>query len=117
MENSQKEESLNTEEKEFFAGAKAKETKISKDINDKDENESTINKKYTVSNFLDDVFMNENDYYDLRNLLETKMNIILQGSPGVGKTYMAKRLAYSIIGEKDEDKILSLQFHQKLYAW
>lgn len=56
--------------------------------------------------------MNENDYYDLRNLLDTKMNIILQGSPGVGKTFMAKRLAYSIIGEKDEDKILSLQFHQ-----
>ena len=81
-------------------------------INDKDENESTINKKYTVSNFLDDVFMTENDYYDLRNLLETKMNIILQGSPGVGKTFMAKRLAYSIIGEKDESKILSLQFHQ-----
>ena len=42
MENSQKEESLNTEEKEFFAGAKAKETKISKDID-----KSKIVKVYT----------------------------------------------------------------------
>ena len=42
MENSQKEESLNTEEKEFFVGAKAKETKISKDID-----KSKIVKVYT----------------------------------------------------------------------
>ena len=42
MENSQKEESLNTEEKEFFGGAKAKETKISKDID-----KSKIVKVYT----------------------------------------------------------------------
>ena len=81
-------------------------------INDKEENGNTINKKYTVTNFLDDVFMNENEYYNLKNLLEIKKNIILQGSPGVGKTFMAKRLAYSIIGEKNEDKILSVQFHQ-----
>ena len=80
-------------------------------INDKDV-ETVNNLKYTVDNFLDDVFMNEKEYLQLRNLLEKKKNIILQGPPGTGKTYMAKRLAYSIIGEKDDDKILSIQFHQ-----
>ena len=42
MENSQKEESLNTEEKEFFGGSKVKETKISKE-----EDKSKIVKVYT----------------------------------------------------------------------
>lgn len=41
-----------------------------------------------------------------------KKNIILQGAPGVGKTYSAKRLAYSIIGEEDRTKVEFIQFHQ-----
>ena len=46
------------------------------------------------------------------NLLEHKKNIILQGAPGVGKTFAAKRLAYSIIGEENENQIEFVQFHQ-----
>jgi len=38
------------------------------------------------------------DFERLRQILMYKMNIILQGAPGVGKTYAAKRLAYAIIG-------------------
>ena len=44
--------------------------------------------------------------------LKNKKNIILQGAPGVGKTFAAKRLAYSIMGEKDEGRIEFVQFHQ-----
>lgn len=44
--------------------------------------------------------------------LENKKNIILQGAPGVGKTYFAKRLAYSIMGEKDVNRVMMVQFHQ-----
>ncbi|MFC2662117.1 MAG: AAA family ATPase [Eubacterium sp.] len=40
------------------------------------------------------------------------MNIILQGAPGVGKTYAARRLAYSLMGEKNDDRIAFVQFHQ-----
>jgi len=40
------------------------------------------------------------------------MNIIIQGAPGVGKTYAAKRIAYSIMEEKDEERIKVIQFHQ-----
>lgn len=48
----------------------------------------------------------------MRSLLLAKKNIILQGAPGVGKTYSAKRLAYSIIGEEDRTKVEFIQFHQ-----
>ena len=53
------------------------------------------------------------DQYDtLVVLLKHKKNIILQGAPGVGKTFTAKRLAYSIMGEKDNSRIEFIQFHQ-----
>lgn len=44
--------------------------------------------------------------------LTNKKNIILQGAPGVGKTFTARRLAYSIMGEKDDSRIEFVQFHQ-----
>ena len=67
---------------------------------------------YTKDDFLKDVFMEEDDYDTLKNLLLRKKNIILQGAPGVGKTYAAKRLAYSIMGEKDNSRVKVIQFHQ-----
>ncbi len=42
----------------------------------------------------------------------TKKNIILQGAPGVGKTFAARRLAWSMMGEKDDSRIEFVQFHQ-----
>jgi 5-methylcytosine-specific restriction protein B len=51
-------------------------------------------------------------YDDIKTLLERKKNIILQGAPGVGKSFLAKRLAYSVIEMKDEDKVEMVQFHQ-----
>ena len=67
---------------------------------------------YTKDDYLQDVYMNEERYNTLVNLLLTKKNIILQGAPGVGKTYAAKRLAYSIMGEKDTSRVKMVQFHQ-----
>ena len=67
---------------------------------------------YTVDNFLSDVFMTKDSYNHLRAKLEIKKNIILQGAPGVGKTFSAKRLAYSIMEEKDDNRICFVQFHQ-----
>lgn len=67
---------------------------------------------YTKENFLDEVYMSEEDYNSLVSLLEHKKNIILQGAPGVGKTFAAKRLAYSILKKKDPSKVKMIQFHQ-----
>ncbi len=67
---------------------------------------------YTKDEFLNDVFMNEDDYDELAFLVRTKKNVILQGAPGVGKTYCAKRLAYSLMGQKDSSRVMMVQFHQ-----
>lgn len=67
---------------------------------------------YTQDDFLTDVYMSEEQYITLKNLLLKKKNIILQGAPGVGKTYAAERLAYSIMGEKDNSRVMVVQFHQ-----
>lgn len=56
--------------------------------------------------------MDEGRYNILKALLLTKKNVILQGAPGVGKTFAAKRLAYSIMGEKDTNRVKIVQFHQ-----
>lgn len=67
---------------------------------------------YTTEDFLDEVFMSEDDYSKLVSILKIKKNIILQGAPGVGKTFVAKRLAYSVMGIKDIERVMMVQFHQ-----
>lgn len=67
---------------------------------------------YSKTDFLSEVFITNEDYSRLVNLLNYKKNIILQGAPGVGKTFLAKRLAYSIIEKADPSKIEMVQFHQ-----
>ncbi len=68
--------------------------------------------RYTKDNFLEEVYMTGADYDKLSAMLLHKKNIILQGAPGVGKTFAARRLAWSIMGEKDENRIEFVQFHQ-----
>lgn len=67
---------------------------------------------YDKEDFLEEVYMSSDDYDTLESLIKRKKNIILQGAPGVGKTFAAKRLAYSIMGCKDENRVLCVQFHQ-----
>ena len=56
--------------------------------------------------------MDEKTYDTLVGVLRSKKNIILQGAPGVGKTFVAKRLAYSMMGVKDRNRVMMVQFHQ-----
>lgn len=67
---------------------------------------------YNKEAFLKDVYLSSDDYDTLESLLKRKKNIILQGAPGVGKTFAAKRLAYSMIGYEDDNKVMCVQFHQ-----
>ncbi len=67
---------------------------------------------YSSEDFLNQVYMERNRYDALVSLIKKKKNVILQGAPGVGKTYAAKRLAYSIMGVKDPKRVMMVQFHQ-----
>ena len=68
--------------------------------------------EYKKEDFLSDVYMSEEQFGRLSALLKHHKNLILQGAPGVGKTYAAKRLAYAVMGEKDDERIAMVQFHQ-----
>lgn len=109
------------EQMEFFQNPNGTFFKLTKDeyefIMDmiREENPLTskdMNTSYTKKDFLSEVYMSENQYDRLSGVLLNKMNLILQGAPGVGKTFTAKRLAYSLMGEKDDSRIEFVQFHQ-----
>ena len=67
---------------------------------------------YTKDDFLSEVYLSAEDYDRLTEVLFNKKNVILQGAPGVGKTFCANRLAYSLMGEKNDHQIEFIQFHQ-----
>ena len=67
---------------------------------------------YSKIDALNDLFLSEDKFDKIINSMKRKKNIIVQGPPGVGKTFVAKRLAYTLIGQKDESKVQMIQFHQ-----
>jgi 5-methylcytosine-specific restriction protein B len=69
-------------------------------------------KIYRKEDALKDLFVEEEEFNYMIERLKSKKNIILQGPPGVGKTFIAKRLAYYLIGSKDDNRVPMIQFHQ-----
>ena len=70
---------------------------------------------YSVDNILEDgCFLEEDQLEQILRRLRTKKNLILQGPPGTGKTWLAKRLAFALIGRQDESRVRAVQFHPNL---
>lgn len=59
-------------------------------------------------------FLAKTEVESILDRLRVKKNLILQGPPGTGKTWLAKRLAYALIGRKDERRLRAVQFHPSL---
>lgn len=70
--------------------------------------------KYTIENLKSDSFIDDEKLEKMVSYLDRKKNIILQGPPGTGKTFVAKKLAYALMGEKDDSRIEMVQFHQSV---
>ncbi len=70
---------------------------------------------YSVDDILKDgCFLVRAEIDLLLDRLRTKKNLILQGPPGTGKTWLAKRLAFALMGQKDDSKVRAVQFHPNL---
>lgn len=67
---------------------------------------------YTMAQAQEDLFLPRAAIENAVELLRYKKNLVLQGPPGVGKSFFAKRLAYLLLEEKDPDRVRLVQFHQ-----
>ena len=107
---------------EFFANSNGSFFKLTKDEyniildlireNNPGYGRNAYYEDYSKEDFLNEVYMSREDLNSLENLLINKKNIILQGAPGVGKTFSARRLAYQMMGQKDKSRVCLIQFHQ-----
>ncbi len=79
-----------------------------------DDQEDT--RDFPITKALQDLFLDPEQFTQILNTLSRRRNVVLQGPPGVGKTFMARRIAYALIGRRDLDRVQLVQFHQS-YAY
>jgi 5-methylcytosine-specific restriction enzyme B len=71
---------------------------------------------YSKEDALKDLFLSTKEFSDILDVLERRKNVILQGPPGVGKTFIADRIAWTLMRQKDPARLEFVQFHQS-YAY
>ena len=84
----------------------------SADDRDEEEDDDEKFKSYTIENALAGLFIERNSFEEILNIFRAKKNLILQGPPGVGKTYFSRRLACALMGEEAKLRLGMVQFHQ-----
>ena len=71
---------------------------------------------YDENSELPDIFVSQDQFNSILYSIKLRKNLILQGPPGVGKTYISKRIAWRLIGYMDFSAVEMVQFHQS-YAY
>lgn len=98
----------------LFAVSQVKQEKVLDFVHGVVERSPEQEDDYTIENLTTDCFLDRSKLEKILDRLQTKKNLILQGPPGTGKTWLAKRLAFVLIGRKDNSKVKALQFHPNL---
>jgi 5-methylcytosine-specific restriction protein B len=76
---------------------------------------SSVVESYSLDSIIaDGCFLTREKLEFIMKSLRSKKNLVLQGAPGTGKTWLAKRLGYALMGQKDESRLRSVQFHPNL---
>lgn len=83
-----------------------------KNISEERKLEGSTRKPYNFDEDPDKPFLLRSKFEKIISILKRKKNIILQGPPGVGKTFIARKLAYQIMGYENDSQIEVVQFHQ-----
>ncbi len=97
---------------------------VSSDNNENDEMEIGLEggenstppiEPYSMDSILEEgCFLDREELVKILDRLRAKKNLILQGPPGTGKTWLSKRLAFALLGEKDDSRVRGVQFHPNL---
>ena len=74
--------------------------------------QSLLPEPYPLEKALNELFMGQEQFRAILDALAGKKNVILEGAPGVGKTFVAKRIAWALMREKDNSRVQMVQFHQ-----
>lgn len=77
-----------------------------------EDDESDEVRVYDFTSDIDRPFISEEKFNEIVALLRRKKNVILEGAPGVGKTFLARKVAYQLMGEAKDENIEMVQFHQ-----
>ncbi|TVR52002.1 MAG: AAA family ATPase [Puniceicoccaceae bacterium] len=76
------------------------------------DSQSSTRRSLTFTEAMGDLFMPVEDFQKIVETLRRKKNLILQGAPGTGKTYAARRIATALMNEEDSERVCMIQFHQ-----
>jgi len=77
------------------------------------DDEDVVKQPYSVEDIISSgAFLTEEELSQILERWIAKKAMILQGAPGVGKTFLARKLAYALMKAVDHDRLEMVQFHQ-----